>query len=226
MRAAGLWFALIAGGAAWGQNVVSDWLPLRTGDTWVYQHDTRDQIGANEFEKHSWKTEETVAGSWNTPEGVLVGMRVRVIGTPRSNHQLTADPAYFIRGACVYGYWGEAAWNPVTHRPGADFLKGLTGGWDAPDFCFPLTVGKTWGAPHGLPDWHVSRPELAKDWKVADVVGSTFHITNISGYPGSGMTVGIWFEKGVGIVREEDIHHGTIGEERTRLLRFESGQRR
>jgi hypothetical protein len=48
-----------------------------------------------------------------------------------------------------------------------------------------------------------------------------FHITNISSYPGSGMTVDIWFEKGVGIVSQEEIHHGTIGEERTRLLRFE-----
>ena len=30
------------------------------------------------------------------------------------------------------------------------------------------------------------------------------------------------FEKGVAIVREEKIQHGTIGEDRSRLLRFES----
>ncbi len=143
-----------------------------------------------------------------------------------ADYQLTDDPAYFIRGACFYGYYGEAAWDSATHTPSPDFLKGLTVGWLAPDFCFPLVVGKTWGAPHGLPDWHVTRPELARDWKVADVVGPAFHVTNISGYPGSGMSVDIWFEKGVGIVREEEIHHGTIGEERTRLLRFEPERRR
>jgi hypothetical protein len=49
----------------------------------------------------------------------------------------------------------------------------------------------------------------------------TFHIAAISSYPGAGMTVDVWFEKGVGVVREEEIHHGTIDEVRTRLLRFE-----
>jgi hypothetical protein len=34
------------------------------------------------------------------------------------------------------------------------------------------------------------------------------------------MTAEIWFQEGTGIVREEEIHHGTIGEERTRLLTF------
>lgn len=54
----------------------------------------------------------------------------------------------------------------------------------------------------------------------------TFHVTSVSSYLGSGMTVDIWFEKGVGIVRGEEIHHGTIGEERTRLVRFEPASQR
>jgi hypothetical protein len=53
----------------------------------------------------------------------------------------------------------------------------------------------------------------------------TFHITSISAYPGAGVTVDIWFEAGVGVVREDEIHHGTIGERRIRLLRFESAAR-
>jgi hypothetical protein len=57
-------------------------------------------------------------------------------------------------------------------------------------------------------------------------VQETFHVANISSYPGAGFTVDIWFAKGVGIVREDDIHHGTIGDVRTRLLRFEPARQR
>jgi hypothetical protein len=49
----------------------------------------------------------------------------------------------------------------------------------------------------------------------------TFHVSSISAYPGSGETVELWFQKGVGIIREDEIHHGTVGERKTRLLRFE-----
>ena len=88
------------------------------------------------------------------------------------------------------------------------------------DFCVPLVVHKTWGAPNGLPNWGVARPEEAKDWEAVGIKlhdpaapgqQNTVHVTNISSYPGSGMTVDIWFEKGVGVVREEEVHHGTIG---------------
>jgi hypothetical protein len=50
---------------------------------------------------------------------------------------------------------------------------------------------------------------------------NTFHITSISAYPGAGITSDRWYEKGVGIVRQVEIHHGTIGERRVRLLHFE-----
>ena len=43
----------------------------------------------------------------------------------------------------------------------------------------------------------------------------------ISAYPGAGVTADIWFEKGVGIIREEEIRHGTIGERRSSLPRYE-----
>ena len=82
-------------------------------------------------------------------------------------------------------------------------------------------MGKTWGAPH-WGDWRALAE--AKDWRVAGikvldpwVPGKqwTFHITSVSSYLGSGITADIWFEKGIGVVREEDIHHGTIGKDRT-----------
>jgi hypothetical protein len=59
---------------------------------------------------------------------------------------------------------------------------------------------------------------------VAGVEGAppVFHIKSTSSYLGSGMTGEIWLQKGVGIVRDEYIHHGTLGEEHLRLVRFEA----
>lgn len=142
------------------------------------------------------------------------------------------SPAYLVRENCVYG---ETTWDTQTHQLTADFRKALEVGYISPDFCFPLTVHKRWGAPHGLPDWGVTRPEEAKDWEVVGMVyhdplapagQNTYHITSISAYPGAGMTVDMWFAKGIGVIRKEAVHHGTLGTERIRLLRFESATER
>jgi hypothetical protein len=144
-------------------------------------------------------------------------------------YRVNANPAYLISGDCLYA---AVDWNPSAHQLTPYFLKWLGVGEFSPDFCFPLVVHKTWGAPN----WGGIRPASeAKDWEVAGIkVGdpsapdkqNTFHITSVSSYLGSGMTADIWFAKGVGVVREEEIHHGTIGEERTRLLRFEPASQR
>ena len=191
---------------------------------------TRHGLGRKHLEVHTWITEETVSGSWTVPEGTLVGRQVRVIeGSP--GLRVDPSPAYLIRGDCVYASFGETSWGPSSHQLTADFRNGLAVGYVSPDFCFPLTLQKKWGAPHGLPDWSVTRPEEAKDWEVvgsktddasAHAKGPAFRIVNISSYPGAGVTVDIWFEKGVGVVRLDQIHHGTVGEVRMQLVRFES----
>jgi hypothetical protein len=211
---------------AWAQPVVAHWFPIHTGDRWIYQHETRDEtgLGAAHLEIHHWKTEKTVAGSWNIPEGTLAGINVRLMeGAPPTGRAVDPNPAYLIRGDCAYLTYVE--WNPRDHQLTPAFRQHLLAGHLAPDFCFPLVVGKTWGAPH-WGDWRP--PSNAKDWRVQSASGqpATFHLKSISSYPGSGQTVDIWFEKGAGIVRELDIHHGTIGEERTRLVRFEPAPRR
>jgi hypothetical protein len=48
--------------------------------------------------------------------------------------------------------------------------------------------------------------------------GKTFHV---SSYIGSGLTEDLWFEKGVGIVKETAVHDGTYEETRDQLLLFE-----
>jgi len=237
----------ISAGSIVAQSTASNWFPIHAGDKWVYEHTSRDDTGEGRahLDIHRWTTEETTVGSWAVGEGTVVGRHVRVIdGSPPPNAALSPsptltaapNPAYLIRGDCLYGpEYGEDGWNPSDHQLTPDFRKGLSIGWLAPDFCFPLLPHKRWGAPHGLPDWSVSLPEQAKDWEVVGIgphnpsapgAQETFHVSNISSYPGSGFTVDIWFEKGVGVVQEDDIHHGTIGEVRTRLLRFEPASQR
>lgn len=214
------------------QNAVADWFPVQVGDKWIYLHETRDDTGEGPAhpEIHLWKTEETVVRLSTIPEGTLVELQVRLIeGTAPQWGRADSNPAYLVRGDCLYT---SVDWDHRTHQLTAEYREDLLDGHTAPDFCFPLVLRKTWGAPHWA-DWRP--PAEAQDWKVVAVKlhdpsaldkQRTFHITSVSSYLGSGMTADIWFEKDVGIVREELIHHGTVGEERTRLLRFEPASRR
>jgi hypothetical protein len=212
--------AFLSSGQASDQNAVAEWCPVHAGDKWIYAHETRDDTGQGpaHLEFHRWKTEETTIGSWTIPEGTLVERRVRVVeSSPRAGYHENPNPAYLIRGDCLYLSYVD--WEPPRHQLTPAFREDLFAGHIAADLCFPLVAGKTWGAPNWAP-WRA--PADAKDWRVAATdQPNTFHITSVSSYPGSGMTADIWFEKGVGIVRKEEIHHGTIGEGRTRLLRFE-----
>jgi hypothetical protein len=235
MRLASLWLALglIWSGQAFAQDAVSDWFPLHAGDKWIYGYERRDDTGEGRahLDIHRWKAEETIIGSWTISEGTLVVKHVRVVGGSLPlGYRVNPQPAFLIRGDCLYS--NAVGWEPSVHQLTPEFREHLSAGHISADFCFPLAVGKTWGAPH-WGDWRALAE--AKDWRVAGikvldpwVPGKqwTFRITSVSSYLGSGMTADIWFEKGIGIVHMEKIHHGTIGEDRTRLLRFKPASRR
>jgi hypothetical protein len=231
MRRAVLYFAFtfVSFGQSASQDAVANWFSLHTGDKWVYSHERRDDVGDavyrdGQFAGGSlriarWESEEIVTGSWTVPEGTLVGKRVRISGgSPPPDYQFNPPAsAWLIRGSCIYS--SEVEWDPVNHTLKPGFRDEMLAGHLSADFCFPLAPGKTWGAPHFM---GLRAPADAKDWKVAGLdKANTFHVVSIPPYLGSGMTAEIWFEKGVGIVREEDIHHGTVGEERIRLVRFQ-----
>jgi hypothetical protein len=222
-------FAFISSGQVFAQNAVVDWFPTHAGDKRIYDHETRDDTGKGpaHAEVHRWKTEETIIGSWTVPEGTLVGGQVRVLdGSPPVGYRVNPDPAFLIHGDCLYRLSAHD-WDRSAHQLTPEFRKWFAVGEISADFCFPLTAHKTWGAPN----WGGIRPASeAKDWEVAGMKArdqsapdkqKTVHITSVSSYLGSGMTADIWFEKGVGIVREAEVHHGTIGEERTHLVRFQ-----
>jgi hypothetical protein len=226
-----LFFALLSFLPA-AQKSWEDWYPLRIGHTWTYQNENLD--GSDGGIAHPavtrYRTEETILGSAAIPEGTLVWSHIRALDPPPATHPEWKEQniAYLVQGRCLYTM-NDQGWQPQDHQLTAEFRRSLDAGEVSPDYCFPLTVGETWGAAHWA-DWR--KPSEAKDWKVCAIKVRnprspdkrvTFHIKSISSYLGSGMTEEVWFQRGVGVVREQDIHHGTYEENRMWLIRFRPG---
>ena len=198
---------------SFGQNpqpgIFANWFPIHPGDKWIYDHDDRNENGNGRAHPviERWRTEQTITGSWTIPEGTLIETRVEPLGTVPSTIHVQPNPAYLIRGNCLYE--SEVDWTPATHQLTDSFRQGLLAGEYSPDFCFPLMTGKTWGH------------EGTRDWKATEIRAGVFRIRSISYYPGSGQTEDIVFEKGVGILSQHGLHHGTYGEQRVQLVKFE-----
>lgn len=214
MISAIVWFAatLMASGPA------DNWISLQPGDRRVYEHESRDQDSSapQGVLVTRWRTDETVQARVETPAGTLVVSNVVAEGTPLFPFE--SETAVLIREACLYElHRGE--WTPGTREFAPEWITELNAGHIAPDFCFPLTPGKTWGAPH-CGDWRP--PSQAKDWLVQSVASGEFRIVSTSSYPGSGETVEIRFRRREGVVLKKSVHHGTIGIRSRRLVSFQS----
>ena len=212
------------------QDTVLSWYPLAVGNTWTWQNESLDGDRAHPtFER--WTMEQTVVSVAPDAElgGTLVTMRNRVLSDVTSPGFIQADAAYRVHPEshllifrnCVYlldgGDVGSAKIAPGYGRTRATYHDELLRGTVQPDFCFPLSVGMTWGRvpSRGLdPDfvWNVVSVN-------ADPYGppgaTTFLMTTRAG---SGMFVNRWFTKGLGLVQENGEHHGTYDEGRGRLL--------
>jgi hypothetical protein len=224
---------------ALAQEVVPAWLPTDTGDTWVYQNESRDGAsygGIAHPRVVRWKTEETITGSVVLAEGTLVRTETKA-RDPIPNHVLRSfrrgmdfvESYYLIRHNCRFDLDPQADELDLNQFPHPElrpsFRDNLARGNVPPDICFPLAVGKTWG--------QVPETALARDnvWTVIDVnpadpaspdKGKTFHLQT---YEGAGTTIDRWYEQGVGVVREVVFHNGTYFEDRRQLLRFEATSR-
>jgi len=209
---------LIPSHPSFAQSIVDGWIPLHTGNTWTYEHESRDDTGRGiaNLEVRRWTTEETIIGSWIVPEGTLIGLRVhKRLSPPGPITIVEPDKAFLVQNDCLYT--ANVHWDPHQHQLTPSYRENLLAGRISPDFCFPLTAGKTWGAPHWT-DWRP--PSDANDWRVRQTSYDTFQVRSVSSYLGSGESAEIWFTKGEGIIMGEHIHHGTISEYRTHLRDF------
>jgi len=152
MKLAPIFFACISGSQAFAQSAVTDWIPIHAGDKWTYQHQTLDDTGRGRrhSEVHRWQTEEIITGLWTVPEGMLVGRRVRVVaGSPQMGRRVDPDPAFLIRGNCLYRL-STRDWEPSAHQLTSDFLKWLTAGEISADFLFSSSARQTEHSSHRL----------------------------------------------------------------------------
>jgi hypothetical protein len=202
-----------SGSQAFAQDELRSWVPTHPGDTWIYQHESSPKVDR-------WRTEETVARSIAVPEGTIVVRRIRIVAGKPS----VAEPkekAWLIHGDCIYdlapGDWDAVHPNQLSAAFTA--MPPWAGGEHERVFCFPLSQGKTWGKESGH-EWHVA--EVTDQDPSSPDKGKTFHV---SSQIGSGLTDDVWFERGVGIVREDDVHAGTSAESRSQLLLFEPAPR-
>jgi hypothetical protein len=223
---------LVAGVDAFAQTAVAEWFPLNTGDRWIYDVESREMgEGPGRREIHRLQIDRTVTGRWSVPEGTLVETYVRFVGgAPPPQYRPDHAEAYLIRGDGVYLRFVKL--DQRDHQLTPAYRQDLLAGRYAPDFCFPLAAGKTWGGEHWSDGRRpVQTPEEAKDWQVTGIEAPdpalpegqpAFHIINLSSVMGSGEKADIWFEKGVGVVRTEQVHSGTFWGGESKLLRFEA----
>ncbi len=220
-------FAVIAGVAVSSctsrarPDIAADWYPLGPGNTWTYQEETLDgDMDHPDVDRTTWQ--ETVVNSVTVPElaGTLVTLRTKVLSeslTPKHD----TESHLLIHQNCVYVLDGPKAMGARCGENGGECSRpnreDLLNGKIAPDFCFPIAVGMTWGK---VPN---TSPALEFVWKVtglnADPFGPpgnrTFHML---AHLYSGSFVDRWFTQGVGVVQEVEIHHGTYDESREQLL--------
>jgi len=213
------------------QDAVLPWYPLEVGNSWTWQNEGLDGDRAHpSFER--WTMEETIVSVAPDAElgGTLVTRRNRVLSDVTSPDFIAANNAarrvppeshLLIFRNCVYILDGQdvgsAKIAPGYGHTRATYHDELLRGTVQPDFCFPLTVGMTWGR---IPSRGLD-PDLV--WNVVSLNadpygppnGTTFRLTTRAG---SGTFINRWFTKGIGVVQENGEHHGTYDEGRGRLL--------
>jgi hypothetical protein len=196
-------------GPAFAQDELPFWVPTHPGDTWIYQHESRGGTPNSKVER--WRTEEAVVRSASVAEGTIVVRQIRILSGKPSVAQ-PKQQAWLIHGDCLYDL-DSADWDarhPNQLNAAFSTKPPWTGGEHLRVFCFPLSEGKTWGKENGH-EWHVA--DVNDQDPNSPDKGKTFHIS-----PSSGAAVtDIWFERGVGIVRE------TAATESTQLMLFEPG---
>ena len=199
VRAGGWASALCFSALACAQQDPLAWFPLEVGNRWIYEHESksgnRDQPRVDHF-----TTEETITGTRPVPEGLMVFRDVRELGGaagPSQRDYLIArdQQPYLVHEDCIYVISG--AWD--------EFRKNLSEGSVAPDFCFPLQVGRKWG-----------NNDIS--WQVVPAAPGARSLHIFTDHFGSGGKEDVWFQKGTGVVAEHYTHSGTY-DEYTKTLR-------
>lgn len=139
--------------------------------------------------------------------------------------RLQPESYALLHGSCLYQLQETSRddpddiWDALdrNHQIRPPYREALQHGNVAPAFCFPMTVGASWGkvpttSPAEEDVWHVKA--INRD-PFGVKGGRTLHL---SSYLGSGTVTDVWYAQGVGVLQEVVEHHGTYIEDRRQLL--------
>ncbi len=194
-----------------------EWIPLRVGTRWVYEHEWKSGDRSRP-DIDRWTTQETITGWMRIPEGLVVLREVRDVRPPRMAHPgylVTRDrEPYLVHGNCVYAI--ADGWDAPGRRLRPSYREYLAQGAVSPDFCFPLQTGRKWGN-NDIP-WRVEPAREGVGSFLPAEYQQAFHI--FSSHFGSGGWADVWLRKGVGVVGEHYIHNGAYDEYTKKLVSF------
>ncbi len=162
--------------------------------SWVSTNWGDTRIYQHQSGSRRWKTEETIEKPLTVPEGTIVIRRIRTFDGKPPNSE-PKERAWLIHGDCLYDLT-SADWDP-RHRN--ELSAKHAGG-----ICFPLTEGRVAGVTEHDP----AALDKGKTYQV--------HSDTDSG--------DIWFERGVGIVKEDAVQNGE--QTHSQLLYFGPAQAR
>jgi hypothetical protein len=209
------------------EQLVGSWYPiLQPGNAWVYAEESRDADGDHGIDDPTvgrWTTTETVESVDEIPEGTRVVIRSVITDLVKTNgwtdNTALITPAVaelLVRGNCVYRLststveYDDDIWSAydANHNMRARFRRALLGGQEPAALCFPMTAGGEWGRVRS------TSPAEEDVWKVRALNGDPFgapggRTFHVEGHEGSGSTIDMWFQEGVGVVQLVDEHHGT-----------------
>jgi hypothetical protein len=196
-------------GVAGAQEDPLAWFPLQGGSRWVYEHEWKSG-NRQSPNVERWTSQESITGTVSIPEGLVVLREVKRLGKPAragSAYLVARDQSpYLVRGNCVYVI--DNGFDRQSRKLREDYRKYLAEGSIAPDFCFPLEPGRRWGNTDVC--WRVEPASHNHPGAV--------HL--FSDHFGSGGLKDVWFQNGVGVVREHYRHNGSYDEYTRTLVSF------
>jgi hypothetical protein len=125
------------------------------------------------------------------------------------------NSGYLVHDNCIYLLTKSSVDN-TTHQLSSAYRQDLANGILSPDLCFPLAFGNQWGTAD-VP-WRIERRGDPTALFLPPKYADAFDIR--SNHFGSGGLMDVWFQKGIGIISERYLHHGTYGEWTKRLRAF------
>lgn len=194
---------------------ILDAWPLRQGAAWVYSV-TLDYAQGTGVTHWTGAITETITSAMQQDSGWVFDFQIE--GHPlRTDEQGNQQGQYVALGNRLYKWFGHQETSRLIAQQGQGFE-------DNQVLVVPLASGQVWGAPQhlvrgdGLYFWHVQGQE-----DLATPAGKFAGCYELA-LRTNPDHINVWFCPGIGIVRQEYHHHGSVMDELDVLQKYVSGK--